>query len=105
MKHFFSLVALALGFTAAAQTYYPISTLQYVSPSQLAACKDSSGFEGQIVKTVGIVVTPGNVSEVPSGSVQGGHRPFFFIVDTAAQGAAGPFRGMEVMGVYTNAQN
>ncbi len=105
MKHFFSFLALALGFTAAAQTYYPISTLQYVSPSQLAACKDSSGFEGQIVKTVGIVVTPGNVSEVPSGSVQGGHRPFFFIVDTAAQGAAGPFRGMEVMGVYTNAQN
>lgn len=105
MKHFFTLLATALGFAAAAQTYYPISTLQYVSPSQLAACKDSSGFEGQIVKTVGIVVTPGNVSEVPSGSVQGGHRPFFFIVDTAAQGAAGPFRGMEVMGVYTNAQN
>jgi predicted extracellular nuclease len=105
MKHFVSLFALVLGFTAAAQTYYPITTLQYVSPSQLAACKDSSGFEGQIVKTVGIVVTPGNVSEVPSGSVQGGHRPFFFIVDTAAQGAAGPFRGMEVMGVYTNAQN
>ncbi|MEN9431689.1 MAG: hypothetical protein RL206_608, partial [Bacteroidota bacterium] len=105
MKHVLRLIALALGFSAAAQTYYPITTLQYVSPSQLAACNDSSGFEGQIVRTVGIVVTPGNLSEVPSGSVQGGHRPFFFIVDTAAQGAAGAFRGMEVMGVYTNAQN
>ena len=105
MKQIIRLIALALGFSAAAQTYYPITTLQYVSPSQLAACNDSSGFEGQIVRTVGIVVTPGNLSEVPSGSVQGGHRPFFFIVDTAAQGAAGAFRGMEVMGVYTNAQN
>jgi hypothetical protein len=105
MKQILRLIALALGFSAAAQTYYPITTLQYVSPSQLAACNDSSGFEGQIVRTVGIVVTPGNLSEVPSGSVQGGHRPFFFIVDTAAQGAAGAFRGMEVMGVYTNAQN
>ena len=105
MKHLLTLLAAALGFSAAAQTYYPITTLQYVSPSQLAACNDSSGFEGQIVRTVGIVVTPGNVSEVPSGSVQGGHRPFFFIVDTVAQGAAGAFRGMEVMGVYTNAQN
>ena len=105
MKHVLRLIALALGFSAAAQTYYPITTLQYVSPSQLAACNDSSGFEGQIVRTVGIVVTPGNLSEVPSGWVQGGHRPFFFIVDTAAQGAAGAFRGMEVMGVYTNAQN
>lgn len=105
MKHFLRILALSFGFTAAAQTFYPITTLQYVSPAQLAACKDSSGFEGQIVRTVGIVVTPGNVSEVPSSSVQGGHRPFFFIVDTVAQGAAGPFRGMEVMGVYTNAQN
>ena len=105
MKHILLLAATILGFSALAQTYYPITTLQYVSPSQLAACNDSSGFEGQIVRTVGIVVTPGNLSEVPSGSVQGGHRPFFFIVDTAAQGAAGPFRGMEVMGVYTNAQN
>jgi len=105
MKQILRLIALALGFSAAAQTYYPITTLQYVSPSQLAACNDSSGFEGQIVRTVGIVVTPGNLSEVPSGSVQGGHRPFFFIVDTVAQGAAGAFRGMEVMGVYTNAQN
>lgn len=105
MKHLLTLLAAVLGFSAAAQTYYPITTLQYVSPSQLAACNDSSGFEGQIVRTVGIVVTPGNLSEVPSGSVQGGHRPFFFIVDTVAQGAAGAFRGMEVMGVYTNAQN
>ena len=86
MKHILLLAATFLGFSALAQTYYPISTLQYVSPSQLAACKDSSGFEGQIIKTVGIVVTPGSLSEVPSGSVQGGHRPFFFIVDTAAQG-------------------
>ena len=67
MKQIVRLIALALGFSAAAQTYYPISTLQYVSPSQLASCDDSSGFEGQIVRTVGIVVTPGNLSEVPSG--------------------------------------
>jgi hypothetical protein len=71
----------------------------------LANCQDSTPFNNQIVRTRGIVVTPGNASEVASGSVQGGSRPFFFIVDTATNGAAGPFKGMEIMGAYRNAQN
>jgi hypothetical protein len=106
-KVLFLLVALAAGSTAWGQAapFQRISQIQYVSPTMLASCQDSTPFNNQIVRTRGIVVTPGNASEVASGSVQGGSRPFFFIVDTAANGAAGPFKGMEIMGAYRNAQN
>jgi len=106
-KVLFLLVALAAGSTAWGQAapFQRISQIQYVSPTMLANCQDSTPFNNQIVRTRGIVVTPGNASEVASGSVQGGSRPFFFIVDTATNGAAGPFKGMEIMGAYRNAQN
>jgi len=106
-KVLFLLVALVTGSTAWGQAapFQRISQIQYVSPTMLANCQDSTPFNNQIVRTRGIVVTPGNASEVASGSVQGGSRPFFFIVDTATNGAAGPFKGMEIMGAYRNAQN
>jgi hypothetical protein len=106
-KVLFLLVALVAGSTAWGQAapFQRISQIQYVSPTMLANCQDSTPFNNQIVRTRGIVVTPGNASEVASGSVQGGSRPFFFIVDTATNGAAGPFKGMEIMGAYRNAQN
>jgi DNA/RNA endonuclease YhcR with UshA esterase domain len=106
-KVLFLLVALVAGSTAWGQAapFQRITQIQYVSPTLLASCQDSTPFNNQIVRTRGIVVTPGNASEVASGSVQGGSRPFFFIVDTATNGAAGPFKGMEIMGAYRNAQN
>lgn len=106
-KVLFLLVALVAGSTAWGQAapFQRITQIQYVSPTMLANCQDSTPFNNQIVRTRGIVVTPGNASEVASGSVQGGSRPFFFIVDTATNGAAGPFKGMEIMGAYRNAQN
>ena len=106
-KVLFLLVALVAGSTAWGQAapFQRISQIQYVSPTMLANCQDSTPFNNQIVRTRGIVVTPGNASEVASGSVQGGSRPFIFIVDTATNGAAGPFKGMEIMGAYRNAQN
>ena len=106
MKRFLTLCVGLLSFATLGQTlpYTSITNIQYVSATDLAACNDTSAYLGDTVMTYGIVVTPGDVSEVASGSVQGGHRPFFFLVDTVAQGAAGSFRGMECMGVYTNAQ-
>lgn len=85
-------------------TYADISQIQYVSPADLANCNDTSAYFGDTIRTRGVVVTPGNVSEVASGSVQGGHRPFIFIADTANGGNNGPFKGIEVMGAYQNAQ-
>jgi len=106
MKRFLTLCVGLLSFASFGQTlpYTSITSIQYVSASDLAACNDTSAYLGDTVMTYGIVVTPGDVSEVASGSVQGGHRPFFFLGDTVAQGAAGSFRGMECMGVYTNTQ-
>ena len=66
----------------------------------MAACNDTSSYLGQTVITRGVVVTPGNVTEVASGSVTGGLRPFIFIQDTAVSGQSTPFAGIEVMGVY-----
>ncbi|KAB2815294.1 T9SS type A sorting domain-containing protein [Phaeocystidibacter marisrubri] len=93
------------GFAAQAQhPYVDINQINYVSPTDLANCNDTSAYFGDTVRTWGVVVTPGNVSEVPSGSVQGGHRPFLFIADTANGGNSGPWKGIEVMGAYQNAQ-
>lgn len=108
MKKIFTLsLLLAMNVSLSAQTlpYTSVHTLQYVSPTNLTLCKDSSPYFMDTIRTRGIVVTPGNVSEVASGSVQGGSRPFFFIVDTAMAGSAGPFKGIEIMAAYKNAQN
>ncbi len=86
-------------FVASAQApYVSVHNINYVSPANLAACNDSSAYWGDTVRTRGIVVVDGNLSEVASGSVPGGSRPFIFIVDTANGGLAGNFNGIEVMG-------
>jgi hypothetical protein len=100
-KILLSLVAMAAGTWAMAQNGTPASIydISYVSPTDLAACNDSSQYLGDTVRTRGYVVTPGNLSEVASGSVTGGSRPFIYLMDTAsANGAAGSFRGIEIMG-------
>jgi hypothetical protein len=107
MKKAVLTIAFLLGglFALQAQTvpYVSIYDINFVSQANLAACNDTSAYLGDTVRTRGIVVTDGGLSEVPSGSVQGGNRPFIFIVDTANGGAPGPFTGIEVMGVYRNA--
>ncbi len=101
-KILLSIVTIALGGLAYAQTAVSLYDISYVSPTDLAACNDSSQYLGDTVTTRGIVVVPGNLSEVASGSVTGGSRPFIFLVDTAANGAPGAFKGLEVMGAAGN---
>ncbi|CAI8323002.1 MAG: Uncharacterised protein [Owenweeksia sp. TMED14] len=107
MKNLFLIICFAcISIASKSQTisYTSITDLQYVSSTDLANCNDTSSYYGDTVMTYGIVVVPGDVSEVASGSVQGGHRPFVFIVDTVAQGLPGAFRGIEIMGAYNNNQ-
>jgi len=91
------------GLGAAAQTvpYVSITNINNVSATDLAACDDTSAYLGQTIRTRGVVVTPGWATEVASGSVTGGLRPFIFIQDTAVGGQSSPWAGIEVMGVYT----
>lgn len=107
MKRVLLLASMLVGGLAAqaqTYTYADINQINYVSPTDLANCNDTSAYFGDTVRTYGVVVTPGNVSEVASGSVQGGNRPFLFIADTANGGNSGPWKGIEVMGAYENAQ-
>lgn len=94
------LLFVALAFSAQAQSFVSLSDLNI--RKDLAACNDSSIYQGDTVITVGIVVYNGGLSEVASGSVGGGYRPFIHIVDTA-NGGVGTFNGMEVMGIYQDA--
>jgi hypothetical protein len=95
----------ALATKAQTLPYVSIYDINYVSPTNLANCIDTNQYFGDTVRTRGIVVVDGNLSEVASGSVQGGNRPFIFLVDTADGGAPGPFKGIELMGVYVGANN
>ena len=103
-KQLLTLVLALVGFAASAQvTYVSISDINNVSNADLAACDDTSSYLGQTIRTYGVVVTPGWTTEVASGSVVGGLRPFIFIQDTANGGESSPWGGIEVMGVYTDA--
>lgn len=95
----FSILTLtALG--AFAQNFVRVDSIQFVSATDLANCDDESAYDGQTVRTVGIVIHDGNLTEVASGSVNGGYRPGVMIVDTANGGQMGGFRAIEVHGVY-----
>lgn len=102
-----SCFALFATYSAVAQTlpYVSIYNINFVSPANLANCIDTNQYYGDTIRTRGIVVTDGNLSEVASGSVQGGNRPFIFLVDTADGGSLGPWKGIELMGVYVGANN
>src|SRR6056300_928364 len=100
-KHLLTLLVAAFASTAFGQSYVSISAINNVSASDLAACNDTSAYLGQTIITRGVVVTPGWATEVASGSVTGGIRPFIFIQDTAVGGQSSPWAGIEVMGVYS----
>ncbi len=83
----------------------PIRDIQFVDQTKLAACNDSSSYNFDTVTVVGIVTADANLTDIPSSSVQGGFRPAVHLVDTANSGRMGDFRGIQIMGVYTDANN
>lgn len=86
-----------------AQSSYPLVTIQQINQViDLAACNDSSIYLGDTVRFRAHVVTDGGLSEVASGSVQGGNRPFIYVMDTAMNGVVDSLSGIEIMGVYTD---
>lgn len=101
------LISLVLGLLIAASSYaqtaLSVRDIQFISPTDLADCKDLSAYDGQLVKTVGVVMHDGNLTELSSGSVNGGARPGVHILDTAANGVMGDFRGIQIHGVYEDA--
>lgn len=85
-----------------AMAQYPTVTIKQIMeiPQQnLQNCNDSSLFFGDTVTIVAYAVHDGGLSEVASGSVQGGNRPFVFFNDTTNGGAIDSWTGIEVMGV------
>ena len=84
-----------------AQTAVSVRDIQFVSPTDLANCKDLSSYDDQEIKTIGIVMHDGNLTELASGSVNGGYRPGVHILDTSSVGM-GNFRGVQIHGVYTD---
>ena len=84
-----------------AQTAVSVRDIQFVSPTDLANCKDLSSYDDQEIKTIGIVMHDGNLTELASGSVNGGYRPGVHILDTSS-GGMGNFRGVQIHGVYTD---
>jgi hypothetical protein len=73
--------------------------IQFVNQATLQACEDTSQYQNKTVYFVAVVAVNGNLSEVASGSITGGSRPFVSVLDTADNGAGGPFRGLDLMGV------
>ncbi|MDR9373402.1 MAG: T9SS type A sorting domain-containing protein [Schleiferiaceae bacterium] len=104
MRRLFTLLTLvALSSIAWGQNYPLVSVSQINNPIDLSACNDTSSILGDTVRIRVHVVTDGGISEVPSGSVQGGNRPFIYTIDTAANGNATADQGIEIMGVYSDA--
>jgi len=96
---FFAAVALS----AQTYPYVDINQIGFVNPQALQNCVDTSAYLNDTVRTRGIVVVDGNLSEVASSSVAGGSRPFISIVDTAYSGGpVGPWQSIVVMGVFNN---
>ena len=101
MKHLITLTAALLISVASFGQNYPLVTFEQIqTPVDLAACNDTSVMLGDTVRVRAHVVTDGGLSEVASGSVQGGNRPFVFFIDTAANGVTDSLNSMEVMGIY-----
>lgn len=86
-------------------SFVPVKDIQFVSATDLANCKDLSAYDGQTVRTVGVVMHDGNLTELASGSVNGGYRPGVHILDTSANGEMGGFAGLHIHGVFANQQS
>jgi hypothetical protein len=95
------ITGLLMAAVSLAQTAVSVRDIQYVSPTDLADCKDLSSYDDQEIKTIGIVMHDGNLTELASGSVNGGYRPGVHILDTSSSGM-GNFRGVQIHGVYTD---
>ncbi len=90
-----------------AQTYpyVDINQISFVSQANLQNCNDSSAYFGDTIRTRGVVIMDGNLSEVASGSITGGSRPFIHLTDTANGGAQFPFSAINLMGVDAGTSN
>lgn len=104
MKRIFTLLATVFTAVSLYGQSYPLVSIQQINtPIDLAACNDTSSYLGDTVRFRAHVVTDGGLSEVASGSVQGGNRPFIYMIDTTANGVVDSLSGIEVMGVYSDA--
>lgn len=104
MKRILTLLSAVLFAASMHGQSIPLVTIEQINASvDLANCNDTSVYLGDTVRFRAHVVTDGGLSEVASGSVQGGNRPFIYMIDTAANGVSDSLMGAEVMGVYTDA--
>lgn len=94
------LVFSAVGF--AQYPFVPIRDIQFVSATDLADCKDASRYQGDTVRTIGIAIHDGRLTELASGSVSVGYRPGIHLIDTAGGGIQGNFNGIQIHGVLSN---
>ena len=106
-KLLLSIVGIFVAGAAIAQTYpyVDINQISFVSQASLQSCNDSSAYLGDTIRTRGIVIMDGNLSEVSSGSITGGSRPFIHLTDTANGGAQFAFSAINVMGVDAGTSN
>lgn len=104
MKHLLFSMMFGLATLAGTSQVTSIHDVQYVSPTDLANCTDISAFDGQTVTVVGIVMHDCNLTEVASGSVNGGYRAGIHLLDTTNNGAGGDFTGIQIHGVFTDSQ-
>jgi hypothetical protein len=104
MKRIFTLLATVFTAVSLYGQSYPLVSIKQINVSiDLAACNDTSTYLGDTLRFRAHVVTDGGLSEVASGSVQGGNRPFIYMIDTTSNGAVDSLSGIEVMGVYSDA--
>ena len=106
-KLILSVIGICSAAIMSAQTYpyVDVNQISFVSQMDLQNCIDASFYAGDTVVTRGVVVIDGNLSEVSSGSISGGSRPFISIADTSAVGSAGAFQSVVIMGVFNGAPN
>ncbi len=96
-----------IGGTLLAKAQYPevsIMDIKTVSQTDLQNCEDDPQFLEDTVTVVGVMLHDGNLSDVSSSSVQGGHRPQVFIRDTSNNAAPGEFKTILLQGVYEDGQ-
>jgi predicted extracellular nuclease len=106
-KLLLSFVVLFAAGAAFAQNYpyVDVNQISFVSQANLQNCNDSSLYLGDTVRTRGVVIMDGNLSEVASSSITGGSRPFIHITDTANSGTQFPFSAINIMGVDAGSSN
>lgn len=96
---FFALIALS------ASAQHPLLSVSQINqPIDLVNCNDTSVYFGDTVRTVAVVVTDGGLSEVASGSVLGGNRPFIFVRDSSDHTGNTQYSSIEMMPIYQNSQ-